>query len=49
MVWYTTVLIDTWWNVNFFTSKIVIFALLVLIDTWWNVNIFVFLVFEKSL
>ena len=34
----TTVLIDTWWNVNFFQTLKLPVQLLVLIDTWWNVN-----------
>ena len=32
------VLIDTWWNVNFFKKKVRYKCFLVLIDTWWNVN-----------
>ena len=35
---YSSVLIDTWWNVN---SSVRVFLLVpasVLIDTWWNVN-----------
>ena len=32
------VLIDTWWNVNFFQTLKLPVQLLVLIDTWWNVN-----------
>ena len=32
------VLIDTWWNVNYFGRVDVITAYRVLIDTWWNVN-----------
>ena len=34
----TSVLIDTWWNVNFFCKHNIILLSLVLIDTWWNVN-----------
>ena len=36
---YTQVLIDTWWNVNFFRYFAAIFQSVVLIDTWWNVNV----------
>ena len=32
------VLIDTWWNVNNFSTVSTVFVLPVLIDTWWNVN-----------
>ena len=32
------VLIDTWWNVNSFSSSNSSNAFFVLIDTWWNVN-----------
>ena len=32
------VLIDTWWNVNFVTSRQLMDVEQVLIDTWWNVN-----------
>ena len=32
------VLIDTWWNVNYFGRVDVVTAYRVLIDTWWNVN-----------
>ena len=32
------VLIDTWWNVNFFLTSFSILLYKVLIDTWWNVN-----------
>ena len=37
----TTVLIDTWWNVN--TNKLGagVDAVEVLIDTWWNVNAYI--------
>ena len=40
MVWYTTVLIDTWWNVNRGTGEDILKHFAVLIDTWWNVNHF---------
>ena len=33
------VLIDTWWNVNWFIIKNLKEVKKVLIDTWWNVNI----------
>ena len=33
------VLIDTWWNVNYFGRVDIITAYRVLIDTWWNVNL----------
>ena len=33
-----SVLIDTWWNVNFDSKWKFIIAFIVLIDTWWNVN-----------
>ena len=33
------VLIDTWWNVNVYRSRMEFGGYLVLIDTWWNVNI----------
>ena len=33
-----TVLIDTWWNVNFPKKIAVSKSQPVLIDTWWNVN-----------
>ncbi len=32
------VLIDTWWNVNVYRSRMEFGGYLVLIDTWWNVN-----------
>ena len=32
------VLIDTWWNVNYFFEINGIGGHAVLIDTWWNVN-----------
>ena len=32
------VLIDTWWNVNPYTSNENAIGWSVLIDTWWNVN-----------
>ena len=32
------VLIDTWWNVNVYTSDELVYTGEVLIDTWWNVN-----------
>ena len=35
---YATVLIDTWWNVNFFDEYGAAWKNNVLIDTWWNVN-----------
>ena len=34
----TTVLIDTWWNVNKIATSTTREILNVLIDTWWNVN-----------
>ena len=34
-----SVLIDTWWNVNYFFEINGIGGHAVLIDTWWNVNI----------
>ena len=34
----TSVLIDTWWNVNQSTSIKEFVSVAVLIDTWWNVN-----------
>ena len=34
----SSVLIDTWWNVNISDDLIRYFFLTVLIDTWWNVN-----------
>ena len=33
-----TVLIDTWWNVNYIMPRRCITQFFVLIDTWWNVN-----------
>ena len=33
------VLIDTWWNVNFFEYWMQKECDHVLIDTWWNVNV----------
>ena len=33
-----SVLIDTWWNVNFLLHVAIASSKLVLIDTWWNVN-----------
>ena len=33
------VLIDTWWNVNFFKLTEMPACFSVLIDTWWNVNL----------
>ena len=35
---WTVVLIDTWWNVNYFAAMSESVSPLVLIDTWWNVN-----------
>ena len=35
---FTTVLIDTWWNVNTIVVTTVDITSSVLIDTWWNVN-----------
>ncbi len=35
---FTTVLIDTWWNVNKLRDTPVLADRIVLIDTWWNVN-----------
>ena len=32
------VLIDTWWNVNYFCWRGQCYYYSVLIDTWWNVN-----------
>ena len=40
MVWYTTVLIDTWWNVNIAIDCTTEAVACVLIDTWWNVNLY---------
>ena len=37
-IFNTTVLIDTWWNVNKFSNASFLHAKRVLIDTWWNVN-----------
>ena len=37
---FTTVLIDTWWNVNKLRDTPVLADRIVLIDTWWNVNFF---------
>ena len=34
----TTVLIDTWWNVNQSFGEEQLKEAFVLIDTWWNVN-----------
>ena len=34
----TSVLIDTWWNVNVSRSNLPRKKASVLIDTWWNVN-----------
>ena len=34
----TTVLIDTWWNVNCTYNQRPLRTYPVLIDTWWNVN-----------
>ena len=34
----TYVLIDTWWNVNYFFEINGIGGHAVFIDTWWNVN-----------
>ena len=33
-----SVLIDTWWNVNYKTKVTTSKTASVLIDTWWNVN-----------
>ena len=33
-----TVLIDTWWNVNYLQKSKCHGDYIVLIDTWWNVN-----------
>ena len=33
-----SVLIDTWWNVNFHRFQQWLNRNIVLIDTWWNVN-----------
>ena len=33
------VLIDTWWNVNYYGKISITSAYKVLIDTWWNVNL----------
>ena len=33
------VLIDTWWNVNFYNESGAEWKNNVLIDTWWNVNV----------
>ena len=38
MAQMTTVLIDTWWNVNVSALKKPLGNGTVLIDTWWNVN-----------
>ena len=35
---FTTVLIDTWWNVNVTEAGLCNAMNFVLIDTWWNVN-----------
>ena len=34
-----TVLIDTWWNVNYGRKSGSVSRFDVLIDTWWNVNV----------
>ena len=34
----SSVLIDTWWNVNKLRDTPVLADRIVLIDTWWNVN-----------
>ena len=34
----TSVLIDTWWNVNVGLILLITWCIIVLIDTWWNVN-----------
>ena len=31
-------LIDTWWDVNFFTTVLELSGFIELIDTWWDVN-----------
>ncbi len=36
--WRITVLIDTWWNVNYYSGCKDCTMPIVLIDTWWNVN-----------
>ena len=38
IVYGISVLIDTWWNVNVYRSRMEFGGYLVLIDTWWNVN-----------
>ena len=38
MLFYSAVLIDTWWNVNPLTIEKRLMMEKVLIDTWWNVN-----------
>ena len=38
MLFYSAVLIDTWWNVNTEETTISSDNNSVLIDTWWNVN-----------
>ena len=44
---FIVVLIDTWWNVNYFFEINGIGGHAVLIDTWWNVNRDVVLSFEN--
>ena len=38
LVQLTSVLIDTWWNVNEEDTWPKFIGGMVLIDTWWNVN-----------
>ena len=36
---HSSVLIDTWWNVNIMMFITMLAPVDVLIDTWWNVNL----------
>ena len=38
-IWWLSVLIDTWWNVNCIIIYHRCVCIAVLIDTWWNVNV----------
>ena len=42
------VLIDTWWNVNPYTSNENAIGWSVLIDTWWNVNTYTLRVYIQA-
>ena len=38
LLFYTKVLIETYWNVNFMVALLVKNPIYVLIETYWNVN-----------